>query len=98
MIVNIRGSTLNVHDDGTIQRKLISGRWKEIKNKANHNKGYNVILINKKQFMRSSIIAHVFLEYNLDEKKYFISHLDFDRLNCKLTNLRLIEKSSYKKL
>ncbi|ADX06547.1 hypothetical protein 162310544 [Organic Lake phycodnavirus] len=47
MIVIIRGSTLNVHDDGTIQRKLISGRWKEIKNKANHNKGYNVILINK---------------------------------------------------
>jgi len=31
MIVIIRGSTLNVHDDGTIQRKLISGRWKEIK-------------------------------------------------------------------
>jgi hypothetical protein len=48
--------------------------------------------------MRSSIIANAFLEYNLDEKKYFISHLDLDRLNCKLTNLRLIEKTSRKKL
>jgi len=48
--------------------------------------------------MRSSIIANAFLEYNLDEKKYFISHLDLDRLNCKLTNLRLIEKTSRKKV
>lgn len=92
MLVTIRGSEFDVSDDGTIKRKLLSGRWKEVKNKANHNKGYNVILINKKQFMRSSIIAHAFLDYNLDEKKYFVTHLDLDRLNCKLTNLRLVSR------
>ena len=98
MIVNIRDSELDVYEDGTIKRKLLSGKWKEINNKANHNKGYNVILINKKQYMRSSIIAHTFLELNLDEKKYFVSHLDLDRLNCQLSNLRLVPKVSRKKL
>ena len=90
MIVTIRGSELDVREDGTIQRKLLSGRWKEITNKPNHNKGYNVILLNKKQYMRSSIIAHVFLEFNLNEKNYFVSHSDLDRLNCELSNLRLV--------
>ena len=98
MIVNIRDSELDVYEDGTIKRKLLSGRWKEINNNANHNKGYNVILINKKQYMRSSIIAHTFLEFNLEDKHYFVSHLDLDRLNCQLSNLRLVPKNSRKKL
>jgi len=90
MIVTIRNTELDVNEDGTIMRKLLSGRWKEIKNNENHKEHYNVIMINKKQYMRSSIIAHVFLEYNLDEKKYFVSHLDLNRLNCKVSNLRLV--------
>ena len=90
MIITIRDTELDVREDGTIQRKLLSGRWKEINNKPNHNKGYNVILVNKKQYMRSSIIAHAFLELNLDEKQYFVCHLDLDRLNCELSNLRLV--------
>ena len=58
----------------------------------------NVILINKKQYMRSTIIAHTFLELNLEDKHYFVSHLDLDRLNCQLSNLRLVPKNSRKKL
>ena len=90
MIVTIHDSELDVCEDGSIKRKMRSGRWKEINNNANHNKGYNVILINKKQYMRSSIIAHAFLDYNLTEKKYHISHLDLDRLNCEVSNIRLV--------
>lgn len=90
MIVNIRNTELDVKEDGSIMRKLLSGRWKEIRNNANHKKGYNVILIQKKQYMRSSIIAHTFLEYNLDEKMYFVSHIDLNRLNCEVSNLRLV--------
>jgi hypothetical protein len=90
MIVNVRNTELDVKEDGTIMRKLLSGRWKEISNHQNHKKGYNVILISKKQYMRSSIIAHAFLEYNLDEKSYFVSHIDLNRLNCEVSNLRLV--------
>ena len=79
---------------------------KIIKGKGNFTGGIcivkdeTVIVVNKMKPIehRLKILATSFLEYNLDEKKYFISHLDLDRLNCKLTNLRLIEKCSYKKL
>ena len=98
MLVTVNNSELDVFADGTIHRKLRSGRWKEIKNGSNHNKGYNVILLNKKQYMRSSIIAHVFLEYDLIAKSYYVAHIDLDRLNCELTNLRLTPKVSRKKV
>ncbi|ADX06679.1 hypothetical protein 162309603 [Organic Lake phycodnavirus] len=97
MIVIIHDTILDVFKDGLILRKLLSGRWKEIKNTQNHNKGYNVILIKKKQYMRSSIIAHAFLEYNLYEKNHFISHIDLDRLNCEWTNLKLVPQAKNSK-
>lgn len=92
MIVTIDNTQLDVFEDGCILRKMRSGRWKEIVNKMNHNKGYNVILINKRQYMRSSIIAHVFLEYDLKDKKQFVCHLNLERLNCEVSNLRLVTR------
>ena len=94
MIIIIREKEFDVEEDGTIKRKLMSGRWKEIINKSNHNKGYNVILINKKQYMRSSIIAHAFLNYDLDKKIEMIRHLDSNRLNCNVENLGVIRKKN----
>jgi hypothetical protein len=92
MIVTIDNTQLDVFEDGCIIRKMRSGRWKEIVNKMNHNKGYNVILINKRQYMRSSIVAHVFLDYRLNEKLHFVSHLNLDRLDCQVSNLRLLPR------
>jgi hypothetical protein len=97
MIVQIQETTLDVFMNGQILRKLLSGRWKEIKNCPNHNKGYNVILIQKRQYMRSAIIAHVYLNYNLSDK-LFINHIDCNRLNCSVENLRLIQVKKDKKL
>lgn len=90
MIIHIQETTLDVFPDGQILRKLLSGRWKEIKNSSNHNKGYNVILIKKRQYMRSAIIAHAFLNYNLSDKQ-FIYHIDLNRLNCSVENLRVVQ-------
>ena len=39
MIITIHDSELDVCEDGSIKRKMRSGRWKEINNNANHNKG-----------------------------------------------------------
>lgn len=97
MIIHIQETTLDVFPDGQILRKLLSGRWKEIKNSSNHNKGYNVILIKKRQYMRSAIIAHAFLNYNLSDKQ-FIYHIDLNRLNCCVENLRLVQVKNSKKL
>jgi hypothetical protein len=89
MIITIKNTVLDCMEDGKILRKLKSGKWKEIPNRANQTKGYNVILIEKKQYMRSHIIAYAFLEYSLDDKTKFIYHLDSNKLNCSKDNLEI---------
>jgi hypothetical protein len=89
--VTIDETELKVFKNGAIERKM--SNWKEIKNTANQNKGYNVILINKKQYMRSKIIANTFLKIPLDDKSIYICHKDNDKLNCSLKNLEIKYKS-----
>ena len=90
--ITIDETELKVFKNGTIQRKMTN--WKEIKNTANQNKGYNVILINKKQYMRSKIIANTFLKIPLDDKSIYICHKDNDKLNCSLKNLEIKKKQN----
>jgi len=87
---NIDGTELKVFNNGTIMRKM--KEWKEIKNTANQSKGYNVILINKKQYMRSKIIVNAFLKIPLDDKSIYICHKDNDKLNCSFKNLEIKKK------
>lgn len=94
MIITIKTTELDCKEDGTILRKMKSGKWKEIPNRSNQSKGYNVILIDKKQYMRSHIIAHAFLEYSLDDKTKFIYHLDSNKLNCAKDNLEINSRLS----
>ena len=89
--VNIQNTTLKVFEDGTILRKM-KHDYKEIANKPNQSKGYNVILIEKKQYMRSKIIAHAYLNIKLDDKNIYICHQDEDKLNCAVENLIIKKK------
>ena len=88
--LNIDETQLKVFNNGTIMRKM--KEWKEIKNNANQSKGYNVILINKKQYMRSKIIVNAFLQVPLDDKSIYICHKDNDKLNVSLKNLQIKKK------
>jgi len=90
-LVTIDETNLKVFKNGEIHRKMTK-KWKEIKNTPNQNKGYNVILINKKQYMRSKIIANTFLKISLDDKSIYICHKDNDKLNCSVKNLEIKEK------
>ncbi len=83
--LTIGESVLRVQSNGTIERKLKSGRWKIIPNVANQNQGYNVIFIEKKQYMRSRIMYLAFMESI--PGKILMYHKDGDRLNCSLENL-----------
>ena len=89
--LNIEGTELKVFNNGTIMRKMSD--WKEIKNTANQNKGYNVILINKKQYMRSKIIVNAFRKIPLDDKSIYICHKDNDKLNASIKNLEIKRKT-----
>jgi len=83
-VLNINETELRVHKNGVIERKLKSGKWKVIENTANHNQGYNVILIQKKQYMRSHL---VYLAYSKKIDKVSLYHKDGNRLNCAVDNL-----------
>ena len=91
--IKIIDTNLRVFKDGVIERQLKSGNWKVIKNEANHNQGYNVIVINKKQFMRSRIMGKTFRELDLNEK-IVMHHKDGNRLNCHIDNLSIETYSS----
>ena len=90
--LKINDTIIEVFEDGTIIRKMKSDKWKEIKNGQNHCKGYNVVLIEKKQYMRSKIIALAFLNISLDDKSIFICHKDNNKLNTSFKNLIIKKK------
>jgi hypothetical protein len=97
MIIEINQSKFDCKEDGTILRWMKTNRWKEIELKANHIKGYNVISINKKQYMRSQIIAHAFLNYDLNDKNVIIYYLDSNKLNNHKDNLKIKRKENSSK-
>jgi hypothetical protein len=86
----IDGCDFRVHESGEIERKMKAGSWKMIPNTMNHSQGYNVICINKKQYMRSRIMFLAFMSDTiLPDKKILMHHNDEDRLNCSLDNLSI---------
>jgi hypothetical protein len=89
----ILDSMFRIHETGEIERQFKSGMWKIIKNTKNHNQGYNVILIQNKQYMRSRLMFLAFLNVNIHEK-IVMHHKDGDRLNCALSNLSIETYSS----
>lgn len=74
---------------GRIFRKMKSGFWKEIENKENHKRGYNVILVDKKQYMRSKLIMYSLNNIDLHEKYIQIHHINKNKLDCSLNNLTI---------
>lgn len=85
--IDIEGTKLICICDGTIYREMKSGFWKQIENKRNHNKGYNVILIKKRQYMRSKIMLMSQQRINPSQKNINIYHINGNRLDCGVTNL-----------
>jgi hypothetical protein len=91
--LTIGKTLLRIYEDGTIER--YKKKWSKIKNTPNHKKGYNVIMIENKQYMRSRLIYHVFNDMDLSSK-YVIHYLDDNKLNCNINNLSLETPTSLK--
>lgn len=83
-------------EHGLLFRQMKTGYWKEIQNTKNHAKGYNVVLVNKKQYSRAKLILFAFNKINLDDKHNNIYHKNMNRLDCKLDNLTLKIPPIYK--
>ena len=89
------GTRLKVYPDGKIERLMKSGNWKVIENRANHQHGYNVIMIRCIQYTRARIVAYAFLNMiSLTNKSIVVHHKDSNRLNCSVNNLSIESYSS----
>ena len=82
------------NENGDIYRKMKSGNWKKIENSENHKKGYNVILINKKQYMRAKLIMYFLEEIDLYDKNLNICHINQNKLDCSFKNLYIKGRSN----
>ena len=51
--------------------------------------GYFAVTIDKKQLYVHRIIAHLFLGYDIGDSESVIMHLDHDKTNCHVDNLRI---------
>ena len=86
---NIGDNKFLITKEGDIFRKMKSKNWKKIENKGNHKKGYNVIQVDNKQYMRSTLIAMVYFKLNTN-KKYYIFHKNKNKLDTTITNLKIV--------
>jgi hypothetical protein len=94
IVIEDKTYKIRAFETGEIQRETKSGAWKPVKNTANHNRGYNVILIGKKQYMRSRLMFLAFMKHESMPEKILMHHKDGDRLNCALSNLTVETYSS----
>ena len=88
--IELEGVKLFVMRSGLIFRLTKNKGWKMIENKKNHSKGYNYIKIHRKAVRRHRIIGYTFLNLDITNTKLQIDHIDGDRLNNNIDNLRIV--------
>ena len=92
----INNTRLLVFKTGKIFRFTKGGYWKYIHNTANTTNGYNYIGVgnmndkNKKMIQRHRIMAYAFLNLDMENPIYEIDHIDGNRINNHIKNLRIV--------
>ena len=88
MEVKLNGVDLRVYEDGTIER-FICNRWRCI-NGSTNSKGYYQIRIYHKFYLKHRIIGMAFLGLEITNSKTQIDHIDRNKLNNHVSNLRIV--------
>ena len=88
--IELDGAKLFVMRSGLIYRYVKNKRWTSMENKKNEKYGYNRLTIRTKKIYRHRIIAHAFINLDINNPKLQIDHIDGDRLNNNIDNLRIV--------
>ena len=89
MNFTLEGRILKYVNEDCILIKQKNGNWKDISICINKY-GYKVINLNKKQFMLHRIIGYLFLGLEIYNLNLYIDHIDKNRCNNNLNNLRIV--------
>ena len=87
--LEFQGSKIVVFQSGDIWRFYKIYQWRKLENTANGN-GYNFISFGEKKYCRHRIIAMVFLGLDIADLSKQIDHIDGNRTNNSLGNLRIV--------
>ena len=90
--VQVLGRRFLVNEDGDVWGIKPNGNLKLISNVASSKLGYNHIQCGKKKLYRHRLIAYTFLGLDFKNPKQQIDHIDGNRLNNKLSNLRVVSQ------
>ena len=81
---------LRIWWSGKVMRHLY-GKWREVKNTANNSDGYNQVRVNGKLRLRHRLVMAAYNPaFDINNKKHQIDHIDHNRLNNSMDNLRVV--------
>ena len=86
LFVYLNGMILRYSDKGGYH--LVKG-WSEAKGNI-YNTGYIIIKLNGKHFLKHRIVGYSFLGLDIDNPKQQIDHIDRNRQNNNMNNLRIV--------
>lgn len=75
--------------NGVLMRKLKSGRWKVCGDTSNHSHGYGYVRVDGKSYLAHRLVWLLVYREWPDE----IDHIDRDRMNNRLNNLRAVTRN-----
>jgi hypothetical protein len=87
--IEFEGSLLRVYRNGDILRWYRDLYWK-LAGKAINSNGYSTFIINKNNFKTHRIIAMVYLGLNITDTKKEVDHIDGNKSNNNINNLRIV--------
>jgi len=90
-LVEVNGQVFKCYRNGDLWRRSKSGDYKLIQNIKNHSNGYCVVRCVNKMYKYHRIIYLAFNPtFNIYDPSLFIDHIDANRLNNSLDNLRKV--------
>ena len=85
---------LRIWWDGTVKRHFKRKGWTIVKNIGNDNDGYNIVGVDGKSWKRHRLVMAAYKpDFDINNLRHEIDHIDHNKLNNSIDNLRVVTHS-----